>query len=320
MILLREGDMKFLGTEMFMVTFWITAFELVMLFFQVIYFLQRTSDQKRLLYLVLLVFLIIYNACSGFFPDKRIPIPVSIQIIIAFLVGFTMSMYFVYYFYKAFDLKHLKFFATYGSLLFLLIPFLFLFVVPYLLTSDVALGRRLTVIIPFFYGLAFIYAVSKAFYLKFKDAHRLQQHDQYEHSKELIVSAYIALLCWATLPVIVFFGDFQVLEHSVTNAGFLAMTIIYVRKSIIQARVEYDQLKRSGQTVQQIVEGNCERFGLTRREVEIVFQVMKGSPYKIIAVDLGISEKTVARHVSNIFVKCAVSNKVELIKHLGEPQ
>lgn len=41
-----------------------------------------------------------------------------------------------------------------------------------------------------------------------------------------------------------------------------------------------------------------------------------GLPYKIIASTLNISEKTVAKHVSNIFGKVKVTNKNELILKL----
>ncbi len=68
--------MNFMGTQMHLVTFMITVFELVMLFFQIIYFLERTNDQKRLLYLILLVFLILYNLTSGLFSDENIHLPV----------------------------------------------------------------------------------------------------------------------------------------------------------------------------------------------------------------------------------------------------
>ena len=108
-----------------MVTFLITMFEIVMLVFQAIYFLERPGDKSRLQYLILLVFLIIYNVCGGLFPDPKWLISIDVQVILAYLVGFTMSMYVVYYFYKVFDLKHLKFFATYGLLFFLFLPFVF---------------------------------------------------------------------------------------------------------------------------------------------------------------------------------------------------
>jgi signal transduction histidine kinase/DNA-binding NarL/FixJ family response regulator len=243
--------MYFLDTKMHMVTFLITMFEIVMLVFQVIYFLQRPTDKSRLQYLILLVCLIAYNVCSGLFTDPNIPIPTTIQTIVAYLVGFIMSMYVIYYFYKVFDLKHLKFFATYGLLLFLFLPFAFLFVVPFLLTGDSRLSGKLTVVIPFFYGLGFIYSTTRALLIKF-NIHRkegkLIDDALYQHA----VVAYISMVCWAALPVIVFFGDFQVLEHSVTNAGFLMMTIIYVQSTIKQSRKEYLQLIQSERSLKEL--------------------------------------------------------------------
>lgn len=304
--------MYFLDTQLHMVTFSIIVFELIMLFFQVIHFLQRTNDKKRLLYLILLAFLLTYNICSGLFPDDRFLIPVMVQTVIAFLVGFTMSMYFVYYFYKAFDLVRLRFFATYGSLIFLFLPFVFLFVLPYYITGNLDLSRRLTVVIPFLYGIAFIWATTRAFMLKFKEKKLTRD----ESDLEFIISAYVALLCWVTLPVIIFFGDFQVLEHSITNAGFLMMTIIYVRSSIRQARIEYNKLILSEVNAQQLAVTNYKKYKLTSREIEIVNLIRKGQPYKIIGGTLNISEKTVAKHVSNIFAKVCVTNKVELINRI----
>lgn len=305
--------MTFMGTQMHMVTFMITVFEVVMLFFQIIYFLERTNDQKRLLYLILLVFLILYNLTSGLFPDENIPLPLMLQEVIAYLFAFGTSMYFVYYYYKAFNLKRLKFFATFGSLIFLFAPFLFLFVVPYYITGDLVWSRRLAVVIPFLYGVAFIVATTRAFIFKFRE------REYSDRTKfELVIAAYVALLCWVALPVIVFFGDFQVLEHSITNSGFLIMTIVYIRSSIHQSRKEYNILLDRVHSLEQLIESNCDKYNLTTRETEIVRLIMKGHSYKIIAADLSISEKTVAKHVSNIFSKASATNKVELINKLEQ--
>lgn len=307
--------MYLLSTEMHMVTFIITAFELIMLFFQVIYFLQRPTDRKRLLYLVLLIMMICYNVTSGLFPDDQFLIPVMAQNILAYFVAFSMSMYFVYYFYKAFELKTLQFFATYGQVVFLVIPFLLLFVTPYYVTGNLNLSRQLTVIIPFLYGLAFIYSTGKALFLKFdKTIGIAHLNNDYPH--DLIIAAFMALLCWGTLPVIVFFGDFQVLEHSVTNAGFLMLTIIYVRTSISQSRKEYEKLLTTDYARNELFLSNCKRHNLTPREVEIVTLLVKGQSYKSIGFTLGISEKTVGRHVSNVFAKVSATNKVDLINKL----
>lgn len=58
-------------------------------------------------------------------------------------------------------------------------------------------------------------------------------------------------------------------------------------------------------------------YQLTNREVEISKYIMKGVQYKEIAKTLFISEKTVAKHIQNIFVKVNVSNKVEFIHKLN---
>ena len=49
--------------------------------------------------------------------------------------------------------------------------------------------------------------------------------------------------------------------------------------------------------------------GLTAREVEVLRLVAAGKTNRAVATDLVISEKTVARHLSNIFDKLGVSSR-----------
>ncbi len=49
--------------------------------------------------------------------------------------------------------------------------------------------------------------------------------------------------------------------------------------------------------------------GLTAREIEVLRVIAAGKSNRAIAETLGISEKTVARHVSNIFLKLDVSSR-----------
>lgn len=58
-------------------------------------------------------------------------------------------------------------------------------------------------------------------------------------------------------------------------------------------------------------------YQLTNREMEISKLIINGTPYKEIAKTLFISEKTVSKHIQNIFVKVDVSNKVEFINKLN---
>jgi len=53
-------------------------------------------------------------------------------------------------------------------------------------------------------------------------------------------------------------------------------------------------------------------FGLTKRELEIVRQVVAGLSNKEIAERSAISENTVKSHLTHIFSKLGASNRVEL--------
>ena len=53
-------------------------------------------------------------------------------------------------------------------------------------------------------------------------------------------------------------------------------------------------------------------FGLTARELEVVGLITEGSTNKFIAQTFGISEETVKRHLTNIFNKLGVGNRLEL--------
>jgi DNA-binding NarL/FixJ family response regulator len=58
--------------------------------------------------------------------------------------------------------------------------------------------------------------------------------------------------------------------------------------------------------------------GLTARELEVLRLVAAGKTNRTIATDLFLSEKTVARHVSNIFAKLRVSSRAAATAHAYE--
>jgi DNA-binding NarL/FixJ family response regulator len=55
--------------------------------------------------------------------------------------------------------------------------------------------------------------------------------------------------------------------------------------------------------------GPAARGGLTGREVEVLRLIATGVTNRTIASRLNISEKTVARHISNIFIKLDLSSR-----------
>ena len=58
--------------------------------------------------------------------------------------------------------------------------------------------------------------------------------------------------------------------------------------------------------------GASKTFGLTRRELEVIAAVVDGQVNKDIAQTFHISEYTVKHHLTRIFDKLGVSNRVEL--------
>lgn len=54
-------------------------------------------------------------------------------------------------------------------------------------------------------------------------------------------------------------------------------------------------------------------FGLTQREVEIVRKIADGRSNKQVGQDFSIRERTVKHHLTNIFSKLGVANRVELV-------
>jgi len=59
-------------------------------------------------------------------------------------------------------------------------------------------------------------------------------------------------------------------------------------------------------------------FRITKRELEIIGLVVSGSSYKDVSEKLRISEKTVERHLTNIYNKIGISNRIELYRIAAE--
>jgi DNA-binding NarL/FixJ family response regulator len=79
---------------------------------------------------------------------------------------------------------------------------------------------------------------------------------------------------------------------------------------------ESDSAEHSGATVVQASgasEVEIARLGLTRREVQIIGALVDGQTNKDIATTFGISEYTVKHHLTNIYDKLGVYNRVELV-------
>lgn len=96
---------------------------------------------------------------------------------------------------------------------------------------------------------------------------------------------------------------------------FISFTIfvIWALYHLMQDKVE--QTKPMIETRDQ-GEALRSQFGVSEREIEIIEQVARGNPNKVIGETLFISENTVKSHIKNIYRKLEISNRIQLLKLL----
>lgn len=319
------------GTQMEVVTFGFVCMETVILFYLFIYRLARPDDKISLLNIVLISLLIIYNLTGGLLPDPRLPGSYFIQNCIAYATGFITPCYFPYYVYKVFGLEKMWFHAYRGVYYFLMLPYL-IFVILFGISGNLGTTKNL-LILPVVYAVWVIYSLQKS--IRHKYAGMIASK-----SKEEIAVLFLSIMPWVAVPVIDFFNLGQAMEASVTNIGFLLMLALHLKRNIVQLKTEHQRLIDSelrlqnwNERLQQEVDKrtrelekinaevrfneNCQLYRLTAREKEIANLVRQGYTHKVIGETLFISERTVAKHVQNIFEKTRVSNRMEFYHKLG---
>jgi DNA-binding CsgD family transcriptional regulator len=221
----------------------------------------------------------------------------------------------------------MKFHSHRGVLLFLIIPYL-LFVTLFEITGRLEVAQNI-LIIPVFYALWVILSLYKAIKFKYRGSFRSK------HAREEILVLFFSLTPWVGLPIITYFNLSQPIEAVTTNTGFLLLLGLHLKRSVEQIKYEHRMLTESEQylrtwneRLQEEVEKrtkeldrmnaserltrNCKQYHLTIRESEIVCLICRGNSHKQIAECLFIAERTVAKHVQNIFEKVRVSNRMEL--------
>jgi DNA-binding CsgD family transcriptional regulator len=301
--------MTVFNSEMHVVTFILIILEVLMFMHQYIFYLQKT-DKKRKFYLILLFLLIVYNIAGGMFPDENINLPIVTQNILAYGAGFAMGCFFPYYFYKAFDVRHLKFQATYGVFYFLVLPYLIFFCIVYPLVNNLDVAIYIGLLIPFIYAFYMIYQILEAIKVTYKGRKAVD-----------VILVYLAVCPWALMPLLAYLKVDQLTEVIFTNGGFVIVTVLFFRNMIQESREDYKallEMKRMARPEPELLLENCRMYMLTPRECEVTQLVCEGEKYKDIAEKLFISERTVTKHVQNIFRKTEVTSKIELLNKLGE--
>jgi len=280
--------------------------EVIMLILHLAWIIYKPQDKTRWRYVLLLVLLILHNFCRIFFPDQSFFNFMSIQIAITNLVGFVLALYFGYFLYKEFDVKQVALFVTFKALL--LLPFVALF-----LYHEFDDNLKLNVV-PFLLSVGIIHKATRVLLRKMKQS-RLEHNDR---RLAFMISAYVAYLGWATIPVLLSLEDFHIESIIFANAAFISMAIAYLRSSICEARKECARLEQmvSRSTREYRLGTNCLKYNLTTAEIGIIDMIVAGQQPEKIAEFLLIPTEAVNTHISNIYQKVGASNETELIYKL----
>jgi DNA-binding CsgD family transcriptional regulator len=293
--------------------------------------MARPDDKSTFLNIILILLLILYNVTGGFLPDPNIPGSLYVQLSIAYATGFITPCYFPYYVFNAFSLQKMRFHAYRGVIFFLVVPYL-IFVLVFVVSGNLDVAKNL-LIIPVLYAIWVIITLTSA--VKFK----YQNNFKTKAAKEEVAVLFLSLTPWVGLPVIDYFNFGQAVEATTTNTGFLLLLALQLKQHIMQVKAEHQRLidseeqllkwneqlqeevrKRTQElenlTREERLAQNCKLYSFTTREIEIVILVYKGYSHKQIAEMLFIAERTVAKHVQNIFEKAQVSNRLELSRKL----
>lgn len=301
------------NSEMHLITLLFVLFELMMFSIQVYRYFSGPQDKSRLWYLILLGLLIFYNVTGGIFPDPDIPVRLSLQNTIAYGSGFLIAAYFPYYFYKSFHLAHLRFHALYGTVVFLLGPYLVFFVLIYSFNQDLNFAINYGLIIPFLYSIYLLWVILIAIRKEFKS----KSLGVNPPGKMEVLGVYFAVAPWVCLSVFAYFSISQWIEVLVTNAGFIVVTTLSLKRSIDRNRIQYERQLNHQEIQINSFSKKCAEYQFSVREQEIARLVCQGLTYEETGRILFISRKTVDAHIRKIFLKTSSRNKVELVHLLG---
>ncbi|GLX94779.1 response regulator transcription factor [Herbidospora sp. NBRC 101105] len=92
--------------------------------------------------------------------------------------------------------------------------------------------------------------------------------------------------------------------------GWLSPVAASVATSLVRGQAERDQEQRERAERRHTVQT---RFGITRREREVLNLLAQGLSNASIAIRLGLTEKTVKNHLNSVFGKLNVSSRTEAV-------
>lgn len=209
------------NTEIYITTFiYIVIISINIIFISIDF--PKNNHPKFYYRILTLLFLgVLYNIISGIIPDANIPIEILAQNIIAFTVGISSAFYFFYFLNKEYEMKPIAFVNIDKILIIMTLGFIFLFIIPYIITNDLNLARNIFLLLPCAILILSLLNQLKNSWNKFKE-------EVNAIVKTHILIGLFSMLSILSLPAtILIFGDNQLIEHSAYSFGFILICVDY---------------------------------------------------------------------------------------------
>jgi len=307
------------GTELHLITLLYIIVELFILIVLFAACISRPKDESRTRFFILTSLFIVFNLCTGLFPDVRYGIPIFAQYILEYLSGIALGTYYFYYVLKELNIQRERFFNIRFLLSSLLISFVLGFLATYIVTGDLLLSKHTFIVFPVLIAIYFCVR-TVGMILSSKDKGKLHL----SHHKLLTLSGYLGVVFMASMPIVVFFGDYQSVNNGLVNISFVLSAAAFLKSQLYQSRMEYKALSEMGYFAQHVVDQGPESqpdplsnpisdIPLTTKETEVAVLIMENLTYREISERLFIAERTASKHASNIFRKAECRSKKEFI-------
>ena len=306
-------DNSFLGTEMKLFTFILIVIEGVILYSQLMFYIQKPSDKSRLRFVGLTLMFVIYNLISGFLPDENFGINLFLQNVVSIGIGIALAIYYYAYLVKELNMIQDKYFSVKNLIIGLVGTFVLGFGLSYLTTNDLNKSRQYYIFLPIIIA---VYFCIKTILFLFKKS--TQYSTNKTPFKYMITSGYVGIVFMATMPIVVAFGDYQIVNNGLVNVSFFLSYIAFFKYMMFHSKIESEMLivmnKKSEKDKLKL--GNCENFNsycLSKRQIEIAYLMLENFTYAEIGKELFISTNTASKHGSDILKKTNMTSKSQFI-------
>ena len=312
--------LNFLSGHTNVLTIAITLIECAVLFYQVFHVLCRPNDKSRLRFLTLTLTFVLYNITSIWMPTGNSEIRDLGLACFAFGRGAILGGVYFYFLLKELDIGQQRFFNVKTLLLSLGLFFLLGYVFLYNVSNHSEFAYDLFVLSPLVIAVYFCLKT-----IQFTRSIRTTNTEGKSSLNLMVIFGYIGMILISSLPIIVYMGDYHVVNIIVVNLSFFVIFYAYIQNHLFQARTEYELLtnmgyfkKKEPEEKKSLCPEIFKRYNLTTREIEIAFRILSGIRYKDIAEEMFIAPKTVSKHASNIFKKTDCQNRVMFMDVFSE--